>query len=86
MTKPIRLTDKMLILADAKQTVCVYPYRDSDATKITLNSRKALIIAYGAPGISNDYLEQAAESTLAYIKLVSGGTIETATVFNTNRQ
>jgi DNA/RNA-binding domain of Phe-tRNA-synthetase-like protein len=86
MTKPMTLTEKMLVLADAKQTVCVYPYRDSDATKITLNSRKVLIIAYGAPGISNDYLKQAAESTLAYIKLVSGGTVETATVFNTNQQ
>ena len=86
MTEPMRLTDKMLVLADAKQTVCVYPYRDSDATKITLNSREALIIAYGAPGISNEYLKQAAESTLAYIKLVSGGTTETATVFNTNQQ
>jgi DNA/RNA-binding domain of Phe-tRNA-synthetase-like protein len=86
MTKPLALTDKTLVLADAKQTVCIYPYRDSDATKITLNSRKALIIAYGAPGISNDYLKQAAESTLAYIKLVSGGMVETATVFNAKQQ
>jgi DNA/RNA-binding domain of Phe-tRNA-synthetase-like protein len=86
MTKPMRLTGKMLVLADAEQTVCIYPYRDSDATKITLNSRKALIIAYGAPGISNEYLKQATESTLANIKLVSEGAIETATVFNANRQ
>ena len=86
MTKPIPLTEKMLVLADAKQAVCVYPYRDSDATKITLNSRKALVIAYGAPGISNEYLKQAAESTLACISLVSGCTVETATVFNTNQQ
>jgi len=86
MTKPMTLTDKTLVLTDAKQAVCIYPYRDSDATKMTLNSRKTLIIAYGAPGISNDYLKQAAESTLAYIRFVSGGTAETATVFSSKQQ
>lgn len=86
MTKPMSLTDKMLVLIDAEQTVCVCLYRDSDATKIALNSRKALIIAHGAPGVGSDYLKQAVGSTLAYIQLVSGGTVETATVFNSNQQ
>jgi len=81
MDKPMLLTEKMLVLTDEKQVLCVYPYRDSDHTKITLQTQKAMIIGYGAPGIGQPELKEAAERTLEYIKLVSGGEIETLRVF-----
>jgi DNA/RNA-binding domain of Phe-tRNA-synthetase-like protein len=81
MDKPVLLTERMLVLTDEKQILCVYPYRDSDHTKITLQTQKAIIIGYGAPRIGQPQLKEAAERTLEYIKLVSGGEIETLRVF-----
>jgi DNA/RNA-binding domain of Phe-tRNA-synthetase-like protein len=73
--------EKMLILTDEKQVLCVYPYRDSDQTKITLLTQKAVIIGYGAPRIDQEQLKAAVERTLEYIRCISGGEIETIKVF-----
>jgi DNA/RNA-binding domain of Phe-tRNA-synthetase-like protein len=81
MDKPMLLTEKMLVLTDEKQVLCVYPYRDFDHMRITLQTQKAVIIGYGAPGIDQEQLKEAVERTLEYIKLVSGGEIETLRVF-----
>ncbi|MGD0978295.1 MAG: phenylalanine--tRNA ligase beta subunit-related protein [Candidatus Bathyarchaeia archaeon] len=81
MDKPMQLTEKMLILTDEKQVLCVYPYRDSDHTKITLSTQKAVVIGYGAPRIAQEQLKAAVERTLEYIKRISGGEIETIRVF-----
>jgi len=81
MNKPITLTDKMLVLADEKQILCIYPYRDSDHTKITGQTRNVLIVGYVAPGIIEEQLKDAVETTLSYIRLVSGGETEIVKVF-----
>jgi DNA/RNA-binding domain of Phe-tRNA-synthetase-like protein len=81
MDKPMLLTEKMLILTDEKQVLCVYPYRDSDHTKIALPTQKPVIIGYGAPGIGREQLTAAVEKTLEYVKRVSGGEIEMTGVF-----
>jgi DNA/RNA-binding domain of Phe-tRNA-synthetase-like protein len=81
MKKPITLTDKMLVLADEKQIRCVYPYRDSDHTKITEQTKNVLIVGYGAPGITEQQLKEAVETTIAYINLVSDGEMEITKVF-----
>ena len=81
MDKPMLLTEKMLVLTDEQQVLCIYPYRDSDHTKITLETRKPVIIGYGAPGISREQLNSAVERTLEYIKRVCGGESKTLKVF-----
>jgi DNA/RNA-binding domain of Phe-tRNA-synthetase-like protein len=86
MHKPMPLTDKMLVLADEKQVLCVYPYRDSDCTKITLQTRNVMIIGYGAPGISEPQLKEAVDTTLAYIRQVSQGEVETVKVFSSSHE
>jgi len=82
MSKPVNLTDKMLVLTDERQVLCVYPYRDSDSTKITEQTRNVLIVGYGALGISIEQLRNAVETTLSYIKAVSGGEIGVIKVFS----
>ncbi|MGB9713497.1 MAG: B3/4 domain-containing protein [Candidatus Bathyarchaeales archaeon] len=82
MSKPMILTDKMLVLADKSRVLCVYPYRDSDYTKITEKTKDVLIVGYGAPGITEQQLKGAVETTLAYIKQVSNGEIQTVKVFS----
>lgn len=86
MNKPISLTDKTLILTDEKQILCIYPYRDADSTKITMQTRNALIIAYGVPRIGEQILKEAAETTLDYIKQVSQGEIGMTKVFSASAQ
>jgi len=82
MNKPLILEKKMLVLADEKQVLCIYPYRDADSTKITMQTLNVFIVGYGAPGISEEQLREAVETTLSYIKSVSGGEIETVKVFS----
>lgn len=82
MEKPLSLTEKMLVLADGKQVLCIYPYRDAEATKITEQTKNVLVVGYGAPGITAERLKEAVETTLSYIKLASGGEIATVKVFS----
>jgi DNA/RNA-binding domain of Phe-tRNA-synthetase-like protein len=82
MDKPMTLTDKMLVLADKNQVLCVYPHRDSDHTKITEKTKNVLIVAYGAPEITEQQLKDAVETTLSYIKQVSSGEIQAVKVFS----
>ena len=85
MSKPLILEENMLVLADEKQVLCIYPYRDADSTKITMQTCNVLIVGYGAPGISEEQLREAVETTLSYIKTVSGGEIETIKVFSSRQ-
>lgn len=86
MDKPITLTEQMLVLADQKQVLCIYPYRDTDLTKITMQTRNAMIIVCGVPGIDEQVLKEAAETTLDYIRLVSQGKTGTTKVFSASAQ
>jgi DNA/RNA-binding domain of Phe-tRNA-synthetase-like protein len=82
MSKATALTDKLLVLADERQVLCVYPHRDSNGTKITEQAQNLLIVGYGAPGITRQQLDEAVGITLSYIKQVSGGEIGTTKVFS----
>jgi DNA/RNA-binding domain of Phe-tRNA-synthetase-like protein len=82
MVKPMTLTDKILVWADEKQVLCIYPYRDSDYTKITGQTQNVLIVGYGAQEMAEQQLTEAIEATLAYIKLVSCGEAEIIKVFS----
>lgn len=85
MNKPARFSEKVLLVADKKQILCVYPYRDADATKITGKTRNVLIIGYGAPSISESQLIDAVEKALTYIERGAGGGRETVNVFQSSR-
>ncbi|MCJ7425392.1 hypothetical protein MUP01_14170 [Candidatus Bathyarchaeota archaeon] len=82
MAKPVSLTQGTLILADRTQVLCIYPYRDSDQTKIGMQTRNVILIAYGVPGILEEQLKEAVEIALSYIKQVSGGEGEVVRVFS----
>jgi DNA/RNA-binding domain of Phe-tRNA-synthetase-like protein len=72
MKVPTSLTENILVLADRKQILCIYPYRDSDKTKITMETRNATIVGYGAPGILMKQLRDAVQTALSLIKQFSG--------------
>ena len=82
LDKTLALTDRTLVLADEKQVLCIYPYRDSDKTKITKQTKNLMIIGYGAPKIPEEQLNDAVKTTLSYITQVTSGKIGTIKVFN----
>ena len=82
MSQSMALTDRMLLLADERRILCIYPHRDSDHTKISMQTKNVLIVGYGAPGITEQQLKEAVETTLSYIKLISGGETEMVKVFS----
>jgi DNA/RNA-binding domain of Phe-tRNA-synthetase-like protein len=85
MNKPMPLEEKMLVLSDERQVLCIYPYRDADLTKITMRTQSVMIIGYGAPGITNKQLEKTIQTTLAYIKQVAHGETGLEKVFNSSQ-
>jgi DNA/RNA-binding domain of Phe-tRNA-synthetase-like protein len=46
-----------------------------------MQTRNAIIISYGVPGIAKKQLKEAVETTLSFIKQVSDGEIETVKTF-----
>lgn len=86
MTKSISLTDRTLVLADEKQALCVYPYRDCDSTKITLQTQNVVIIGYGTPAINEQQLKEAVETTLTCITQISSGETAMTKVFSSSKQ
>lgn len=81
MNASMKLTGKMLVLADDKQIVCIYPYRDAETTKITEKTRNVVIVGYGAPHIRQNQLIDAVETALSFIRQTSSGEIETVSIF-----
>jgi DNA/RNA-binding domain of Phe-tRNA-synthetase-like protein len=86
MQKPMALTSNMLVFADTQRVLCIYPHRDADQTKITPNTRNILLVAYGAPGITHQQLEETVKTALEYIRACCGGEIETIKVFSSTQK
>ena len=67
MTDAMTLNGGEVVIIDTKKIIAVYPYRDSDDTKITNQTTNLLLIACGAPGIPNESLELCKKISLEYI-------------------
>ena len=73
MAAPVMLHKNQVILTDEDAVVAVYPYRDSDATKIILATTTVHIVACGVPGIEREKVYSAYELAVAYLQeYVSG--------------
>lgn len=73
MPRPLILSGRELVIADAEGPIAIYPYRDADRTRVTERTRRALVVACGAPGISEHRLVEAAELAADYITRFCGG-------------
>jgi DNA/RNA-binding domain of Phe-tRNA-synthetase-like protein len=68
MDKPLILHNNQVILADEEKIIAVYPYRDSDATKVTYITKKIHIVACGVPKIEKETVNTAYELSAVYLK------------------
>lgn len=81
MEKPAVLHPNQVIMTDAEQIIAIYPYRDSDSTKVTPETRNIRIITCGVPNIDRERLIEAFDLCAGYLKRYTGGTSERAEVF-----
>ncbi len=76
MQKPLTLIGKEPVIVDEEKTIAVYPYRDSDETKVTLDTRDTIILVCGVPGITQAMIEKTANFTSEYLARFCGGKIQ----------
>jgi DNA/RNA-binding domain of Phe-tRNA-synthetase-like protein len=70
MDSPEFLTGAEVVIEDqeSNQLVAVYPYRDSDGSKVTERTKDVLFFMCGVPGISTSTLERARDLTKEYVE------------------
>ena len=78
MDKPLILTGAEIVMADASRLIAIYPHRDADYSRTTLQTKNVMLISCGVPGISPDQLKEAAEKASEFVVKFCGGTIEGA--------
>jgi len=73
MAAPVLLHKNQVILTDDGAIVAVYPYRDSDATKITLATTMVHIVACGVPKVEREKVYSTYELAAAYLQEYASG-------------
>ncbi|MEM2898724.1 MAG: phenylalanine--tRNA ligase beta subunit-related protein [Nitrososphaerota archaeon] len=69
MDREIILQGREVVLRDESSILSIYPYRDSDHSKTESQTKSAIVIVCGVPGIEASTLEQAKETVLRYVAL-----------------
>ncbi|MBT8171808.1 hypothetical protein KJN74_02930 [Candidatus Bathyarchaeota archaeon] len=67
MKKPFFLKGEEIVISDKKKLIAIYPYRDSDDTKVTLETKNVTIVICGVPGIKKETLKSASDVAKDYI-------------------
>jgi DNA/RNA-binding domain of Phe-tRNA-synthetase-like protein len=81
MEKPVVLRKNQVILTDPGQVIAMYPYRDSDATKVTSDTKHIHIVTCGVPGIDRKRVVEAYDVCAGYLKEYTRGVPSDAEVF-----
>jgi DNA/RNA-binding domain of Phe-tRNA-synthetase-like protein len=81
MEKPVVLQKNQVILTDPEQIIAIYPYRDSDATKVTTDTKNIHIVTCGVPGIDRKKVVEAYEVCAGYLKEYTRGVPSEAEIF-----
>ncbi|MFQ5838842.1 MAG: B3/4 domain-containing protein [Thermoplasmata archaeon] len=73
MSSPVALRGKEIVVEDVAGLVAVYPYRDADRTKVSLETEDVVIMVCGVPGIDDVALAEAHERVSDLITRFCGG-------------
>lgn len=73
MKEPVTLKPEQVILTDRNKIVAIYPYRDSDDTKVTPSTKNMLIVSCGVPGIDVAKVKEAYQTCVEYLAEYAGG-------------
>jgi DNA/RNA-binding domain of Phe-tRNA-synthetase-like protein len=67
MDKPVILTGGEVVMTDASRLLAIYPHRDAEYSKITLQTNDLIIISCGVPGIPVERLREATDNACNFI-------------------
>lgn len=73
MEKPVVLRNNQVIMTDEDQIIAIYPYRDSDATKVSPDTRNIRIVTCGVPKVDRVQVVAAYDLCAGYLKAFTGG-------------
>ncbi len=73
MEKPVILRGGETVVEDGEKLVAIYPYRDADESKITMETEDVLLMVCGVPNIGGDTLKDASRIALDYVTRFCGG-------------
>ncbi|MBN2539315.1 MAG: hypothetical protein JXB09_04640 [Deltaproteobacteria bacterium] len=73
MKKPVILTKNQVILLDSEQIVAIYPYRDSDSTKVRPDTKTLHIVTCGVPDIERELVLKAYDTCARFVQEHAGG-------------
>ena len=76
MDKPMILAGGEIVMADASRLIAVYPYRDADYSRITLQTENLILVSCGVPGLSLDQLREALDRACDFVVRFCGGEVE----------
>ncbi len=76
MRAPVELKGGEAVVEDQESLVAVYPYRDADYSKVTLDSENVLVMVCGVPGVPREKLVEATHRTVGLIQRFCGGKVE----------
>jgi len=62
------LSGRELVIDDDVELVAIYPYRDADASKLTLGTQATLCLGCGVPGLDGDELRRATQMAVTYLE------------------
>jgi len=83
MKKTVELRKNQVIMTDRARIIAIYPYRDSDSTKVTITTKNIHIVSCGVPGISPSVVLAAYETCSRHLERYTGG-IPTGPVLSPN--
>jgi len=68
MEKPIVLSGVEVVVEDRGRLIALYPYRDSDESKVTMDTKGALLMMCGVPGLGEADLQLASSLAKRYVE------------------
>jgi DNA/RNA-binding domain of Phe-tRNA-synthetase-like protein len=51
MDKPVTLSGGEIVMTDRSRLIAIYPYRDADYSKITLEAKDLILVSCGVPSL-----------------------------------
>jgi DNA/RNA-binding domain of Phe-tRNA-synthetase-like protein len=72
MDRPKVLAGNELVIDDGEALVAIYPYRDADASKLTMDTRSSVVLGCGVPGLGGGDLLEATERACELLGMYCG--------------
>ena len=68
MDHPLVLSGGEVVIRDESRILSIYPYRDAEHSKVSLDTVDSVLLVCGVPGIPRNKLEEALEIAVRYVQ------------------